>query len=80
MAIDDRIVLVWAETLEQGYDAFRFYDDNLVMIVIEAFALVLRPYTRSLAAVIKRIGYQGQLIDCDSVSEALPAIRALTAN
>jgi len=33
-----------------------------------------------LAAVIKRIGYQGQLIDCDSVSEALPAIRALTAN
>lgn len=80
MAVDDKIVLVWAETIEQGYDAFQFYNDNLVAIVISTFALVLRPYTRALAATIKRLGYQGQLINCDSICEALPVIEALVTS
>lgn len=77
MAIDNKIELALAETIEEGYNAFLFYDDHLAVIVISLFIPALRSYVRLLFDKIKRIGFKGQIISCNSISEALPAIQAL---
>jgi len=80
MAIDDQIELVLAENINDGFDAFRFYDDQLSAIVLSSLCPILSPYVRMLAETIKTTGFEGQLITCNTLSQALPAIQAIASS
>ena len=72
----DRVELVWAQTLEEAEDAYNFYSHRLAAIVFDGHVPDKNHTTVALAQRVKESGFEGPMI-CSSahqlVSEELRA-------